>query len=160
MSTPDVTISLNDLAKDIEKYMTTYAREYCKQAADDLTDFAKNTILDFYDDYNPLYYDRTFEFRDHSVKRYYKDRPERGYCVGGVRIGNFGIPKDNYNLDVHDVIDWSLQGYHGVDIMGINKVKPLERLNDFFNDMSWRNKLSKDTHNKCKKLDYKVLDFK
>lgn len=67
-------------------FLETFATTFCKNAADELTKTAEYAISEFYNDYEPSWYDRTYELKNNSYKRYYKNNGRRAW--GGVYIGD------------------------------------------------------------------------
>lgn len=69
---------------DVEKFVKIYCSTGARITADIFTKIASLTIQEFYNDYSPKYYDRTFDMRDNSYKKYLHNNG-RSY-TGGVRI--------------------------------------------------------------------------
>ena len=59
-------VKKDDLRKDLKKYTMAYAKEYVRVGADELTKQAQTAMSMFYSDYDPMYYDRTYDLFSNS----------------------------------------------------------------------------------------------
>ena len=151
------------LEKDLKKYGECFCRTYANKAADEITKFAKVAIEQFYNDYSPLYYNRTDDLKNNSYFRYYKDN---GKTVrGGVRISSKNM-KDYVNgnqiTSAYDVATWTwLHGYHGYlrhdPMQRIYTFPPVVMVEMAIGDPVFQQKLIDTASNKAKKLNYSVL---
>ena len=74
------------IGKEAYDYAKRYATAYCQLAAAELTETAKKAIQRFYDDYKPVYYNRTFDLLNNSYTKYYRNTGRVIY--GGVYINS------------------------------------------------------------------------
>ena len=106
-------IDKKGLEKDIETWITTYAKAYCHKASEEITRMAKDAIYLFYEQYQPLYYNRTDDLKSRSYSPYYHNNGRIIY--GGVIISaekmqpykNSGITKEEITMSA-----WE-RGIHG-----------------------------------------------
>lgn len=107
-------INKDKLVKDLETWIYSYSNAYCDRAADLLTESARLAILDFYNSYKPLEYDRYYDLRDNGYKRYKHNNGKNMY--GGVYIGYqymdeyFGKGIDHLEMVTGMTL---FHGYHG-----------------------------------------------
>lgn len=81
-----VSIDVEALRRDIQRYANNVCRYAASEIADDLTEAAKLAIQAFYDDYTPVKYHRHFwNFRSNAYRRYYSNPHNRIYR-GGVEL--------------------------------------------------------------------------
>lgn len=118
------------LKSDFIKYQNNIGRHITQKMTDDLTDYAKSVIEDFYDQYTPkesIHYKRHGYFRD-VPQRYYKKRGD--VFIGGVDLindlpdvyfGSYSEPEQVFNR----VIFGGLHGYASLGIpKGITTIPP------------------------------------
>lgn len=81
-------IDMQALEADVWKYMKTYARTFAKEASYAAVGYAKEAVDQFYNNYTPLSYRRTYNLQrgSYASKRYYHENGNRIY--GGVRISS------------------------------------------------------------------------
>lgn len=99
------------------KKLNKRAREECRlfatMAADKFTELAATAIAQFYADYTPAYYDRTYDMLNNSYRRYYLNKGNRYY--GGVIGDSSGLSEYvGSGLSTGDI--WTnvwYKGYHG-----------------------------------------------
>lgn len=128
-------INMKQLQQDVDKYLKTFAKTYCKAAADNITDFAKSAIEQFYTDYSPHYYVRTHNLMNNSYERYFHDNGRIMY--GGVRISSNNM-HDNYNGTPEQVAWSGWHGYHGLPLSdSIQTTAPLSIVEDMMNNQSF-----------------------
>ena len=126
--TPNYTKEIQEFRDDIREYLKTYARTFCGVAADELTRVAKSAMADFYNDYSPKVYQRTFDLRDNSYKRYFRDNGRRVY--GGVRISAenmqpYGNIWTGRLVDPEIIVNSAWEhGWHGRGDIGIPPMSP------------------------------------
>ena len=166
-----IKMDLSGLEGDIRKYLKTYAKSYAKQAEKQFTKNAQTCIEMFYNDYSPIYYDRTFDLLNNSYKPYFKNNGTTYY--GGVRItADFMSPYYSGGIMSHTYTDpiviaqlgW--HGWHG-DPTGYNgrfnpihTTPPLDMLMDFASNSSFINIIENYAEKNALKQTYKYLQFK
>lgn len=155
--------------KDINKFVKTYAREYCNLAADMITDAAKVAIEQFYKSYKPIPlseggYDRTWDLRRNSAQRYFHDNGRA--FIGGVRICTDKMsPYKGKNVWSPETVveaTWT-KGYHGRfgndSNRGIYTFPPLSSLQQFVGNKKNFEKINEQALTFAKKQRYKVQKF-
>ena len=159
------------LEGDIRKYLKTYAKSYAKQAEKQFTKNAQTCIEMFYNDYSPIYYDRTFDLLNNSYKPYFKNNGTAYY--GGVRItADFMSPyysgsvMNNNTTDPIIIAQLGWHGWHG-DPTGYNgrfepihTSSPLDRLINFASNEYVVSAINKYAEKKALSQNYKYLKFK
>lgn len=105
--------NVSNIVKDFESRLKRYVSQIvinmANDIADDLTLEAKNSIVDFYNHYNPSYYTRTGSMK-YSYKRYYRNHSS--HITAGVELLSSEIP-DVYSDPVSEVLDRVYAGFHG-----------------------------------------------
>lgn len=145
---------LNELYKDCETYLKTYARAYCREAKKELTKTAKYAIQQFYNDYTPRYYVRTNNLLRRSYKSYYKDNGRQVY--GGVYITSENMFENYDGVSANYVMEAGWSGWHGMkgsdyinnwelipNIRPIYTEPPINIVKDKKDDEKFQEKLSK-----------------
>jgi len=159
------------LQKDINKYLKTFAETYCKQAAKEITNIAEDAINKFYDDYSPIYYDRTFDLLHNSYSPYYHNNGKAIY--GGVRISShkmqdyinsYGMGGQWSTTSAFDVVSWTWKaGYHGYEggesSRPIHTFPPIAMVQMEMGNKSFLDKLQKNASSIAEKQQYSVLTF-
>lgn len=149
------------LEQDVEKYLRTFAKVYCRNAQVEATKMAKYAIKQFYKDYKPDYYDRTFDLRDNSYSPYYHDNGMRIY--GGVRINSDNMQPYNrgtkYETDPFEVADVAWHGWHGVPIRGIYTTPPLDIVKQMMAEENFLYKIRNNAESAAKSQSYTYLRF-
>lgn len=148
------------LEKDLQKWVKTYAEAYCRQAALELTETAKYAIQKFYDDYNPRYYDRTYDLRDNSYSLYYHNNGRKIY--GGVRISAINMQDYKNGTSADDVVGWTwFEGKHGFldhDMdYPIYTYPPINIVREKRDDAAFLQKLTDYATKEAKKQSYQIL---
>lgn len=125
------------LKKDLKKYIGNFMSGTAGKIRDDLTAEASQSIIDFYNDYTPIYYHRHYyNFTKNSYKKYYVNAHGTIYH-GGVKLTPDKMA-DIYQDPVSEVFDAVYSGFHGVSSMFVSpytfevtpvmKPSPIERL--------------------------------
>ena len=120
---------------DLEKKAYESALFTAHKARVMLYNALRSCIQNYYKEYTPKVYNRTYEFMNNSYKGYERHRSNQ-VAIGGVRISADNIPDDNYGTEIQfgdgfiytdddawDVIENNMQGYHGYQYMayaGVN----------------------------------------
>ena len=150
------------LIKDLKKYMYTFADEYCHEAATEITKIAKYAIEQFYNDYSPDYYDRTYDLRENSYSRYYHNNGRAIY--GGVRINSEKMQPYNrgskWETNPFEVASFAWHGWHGNPIRNIYTTPPLDIVKEGASKQEFLNKLREKAENVAKNQEYSILKFK
>lgn len=165
-----IKLNVKDLENDILKYMKNFSKAYAKEGEKQITIKAQNCIKKFYNDYSPIYYNRTYDLRDNSYVPYYHDNGKAFY--GGVRItSDFMSPYYSggiMNYSYTDPIIIAQLGWHGWhgDPTGYNgkfnpihTTPPLNMLTNFINNKSFLDSMYKYADKKASKQKYKVLNI-
>lgn len=164
-------INERELQKDINKYLKTFAETYCKQASKEITKMAENAINKFYDDYCPIYYDRTFDLLHNSYSPYYHNNGRNVY--GGVRISSERMQdyKNSWSdfsnwktTSAYDVASWTWKaGYHGYEDgdsrRPIHTFPPIAMVQMEMGNKSFLNRLQKNASSVAEKQQYSFLMF-
>ena len=74
-------VKRSDLYSDLKKYTMAFAKEYVRIGADELTKEAKNAMSMFYGDYDPQYYDRTYDLYSNSYSRYIHNNSQKKFLL-------------------------------------------------------------------------------
>ncbi|WP_346961244.1 hypothetical protein [Clostridium sp.] len=155
-------INENLLREDIRKYLRTFAESYCRDAEREITKMAKYAIENFYSDYSPIYYDRTFDLRDNSYESYYKDNGSIVY--GGVRIYSDKM-RDYKSSNAFEVANLGWHGWHG-DKDGykghfspIYTRPPIAMVRQWMNNRNFLYTITKKAESKAKKQNYNYISF-
>lgn len=160
---------MKDIQADVKKYLETYARESSKYAAKKLTEKAQYCIEQFYKDYSPDYYDRTYDLRDNSYSPYVHNNG-RVY-FGGVRISSddmspyySGFSKVNTSDYTDPIVIAQLgwHGYHGHPVAYGNfkpiiTPAPLGMLKEYFQSDEFNDGVREYATKKAKENEYKYL---
>ena len=116
------------IRNEIKDYLRTYALTFCSIAADELTRTAESAIAEFYNDYEPKFYERTFDLRDNSYRRYFHDNGRRVY--GGVRISAdkmqpYGNIWTGRVVEPEIIVNGAWEhGWHGNPVFGVKPMSP------------------------------------
>lgn len=167
----NIQIDLSGIKADVKKYLKTYCEAYTKEASAKLTDMAQSSIEMFYQDYTPIYYDRTYDLLNNSYAQYYKNNGKAYY--GGVRItADFmkpyysgGIMNRNYTEPIV-IAQLGWHGWHG-DPTGYNGIfqpihttSPLDTLLSFSKSKNFIKGVEKYAEKNAISQKYKYLQFK
>lgn len=151
------------LEKDLEKWIKVYSTEFCKEAADKITDKAKDAIRRFYEEYTPEYYNRTDDLLENSYSRYYHNNGKKVY--GGVRLHSLNMqPYKNAGITQGEIAmsAWEL-GVHGFrygdPVEKIYTTPPLYVLRQYINSDELLNHLSSHALSKAKEQKYDSFIF-
>lgn len=155
-------VNEKDLKDDVEKFLRSYAESYVQKAKHDITEFAKSAILEFYEEYTPTYYDRTFDLRDKSYSPYYRNTGKALY--GGVTINTRNM-QDYKGATAYEVADMSwIHGFHG-DPNGYNgrfspirTAPPIDKVKNKMRNKAFLNELSDFGYQHAKSQKYKIID--
>ena len=151
------------MQKDIEKWMKTYAETYCKQAAKEITNMAKDAIQKFYDDYTPRYYNRTFNLKIGSYSPYYHNNGRNIY--GGVRISSANM--DEYKgagISAYEIATSAWRhGLHGFEERDknnrIHTFPPIAMIQMGMGDKKFLDRLQENANNVARKQNYSTFSF-
>lgn len=150
----------NKIKKEVRDYTEKYCVAYCQKAADEITEFAKSAIYQFYNDYTPSIYDRTYDLRDNSYKRYYHNNGHGKY-YGGVRITSEDMstyqPGTVYETDPFEVVTAAYNGWHGDPIRNIYTTPPLEIIREKMKDKKFLNSIEEYAINMAAKGNYEII---
>ena len=144
-----------DLYNECKAYLTAYGIAYCQKAADELTKAAQIAIEQFYNGYEPAPmnkggYDRTYNLKNNSYKRYYKNNGR--VAEGGVYIGSDymdtyykktreGFVERDPDLVSSTAWETGLHGIYGLHVeSGVNEI-PIVMFNKKFNDKEFQDSL-------------------
>ena len=136
-------ITLKQLDKIIEKASKDAALNCAQRITDELTWRAKECISEFYDEYEPKYYDRwgQLENTPHEIlptKIDAEKNIEKYIC--GVSINSYDM-RELYEISAENVFDLAIHhGYHGLPgyfgkngyIEGIKYKSTIEKMNEYF----------------------------
>lgn len=160
-----------DLKRDIVNMFNATMSAYCKKAADELTETAKYAISEFYKDYQPDWYDRTYNLKNNSYKRYYKNHSSHftGRFTGGVYIGTdymktyyketqdglverdpFIVASTAWEGGLHGIYGWHTEE-------GRNGVIPMKIIDDKMKDEKFLSELEDVARTAMYKQKYKYL---
>lgn len=154
------------LKDDILKYMKTFSEAYVKEGSKQLTNEAKYCIEQFYEDYTPHFYNRTYDLRDNSYRPYIHNNGRIYY--GGVRItSDFMSPyySGNTVTDAFTVAQLGWHGWHG-DPTGYNgrfepikTTPPLDILTRFFKSEKFLKSVNNYAEDVAVNQSYTYLNF-
>ena len=163
-------IEINEqlIKKDLEKFIDTFGKTLASKVADKSVADAKAVLEEFYLDYQPRYYNRTFDLLNNSYHRYYKNHTTTFY--GGVILSSKRM-RDYKNTPKQDVFNWTiLDGYHGYNwykgadgervIDPITSRPPISKLMERIYDKPSFEQLKKEALKEAEKGNYKTLRFK
>lgn len=162
-----VEVDAATIERDVIKYFKTYAREYAKEASEQLTKKAKTCIEMFYNDYTPKYYDRTEDLKDNSVYSYFKNQGNDTY-YGGVRISTDKMQPYYSGKDITDPLTVAQLGWHGFhgDPTGYSgrfepiwTTSPLSVLTQFATSQQFFNSIDESASKMTLSQNYEVLEF-
>lgn len=119
---------INDLEKDMKTFESIYLRNCARLASEELEEQYLFIIDQFYNDYSPTQYVRTYGMRNDVYKRYYKNKGNK--YQGGVRLNAGWLDERNYAInDMDYLFDIVLQfGWHGSPDVAITTPSPIESL--------------------------------
>ena len=102
----------NKLKQDLKKYASAVCTSLAGQFRDEMYKEAHFVIEDFYNDYEPIYYNRHYNnFRKNSFKKHYKN-PHNSIIRGGIELTPNELD-DLYRADKEYVFNLVYLGYHG-----------------------------------------------
>lgn len=143
-------IMTNTLKKELRDFTSDICSQLAKEAAYEITNEAKNAMNDFYNDYAPTSYRRTYGFYYKSYKRYYNNNRSKYYYAGVIitippttyrRNGGI-IPEDGADFTKWDLLNLVYSGYHGmIENFGLPPIppttpSPAERINNKLNSIA------------------------
>lgn len=156
-------INDKELQKDINKYLKTFAETYCKQAAKEITEMAKDSIQKFYDNYTPKYYNRTDDLLNNSYSPYYHNNGRNVY--GGVRISSANMqPYKGVGISAYEIASsaWR-QGLHGFEERDknnrIHTFPPIAMVQMGMGDKKFLDRLQNNASSVAEKQHYSILKF-
>ena len=134
---------LDKLDEVIKKASKEAALSCAQRITDELTWRAKECVAEFYDEYEPSYYDRwgQLETTPHEINpvRVNAEKNIEKY-MGGVRIDSSDM-RELYEISADSVFDLAIgHGYHGLPgymgsqgyIEGIKYKSTIEKMNEYF----------------------------
>lgn len=118
MSSRTVKIDLKDFGKTIKQYANNIAAQTAIDIKDDLSNYAYETMLEFYADYTPKVYKRgkrnfigvISSNGTRAFRGYYKNRGDR--FEGGLLFTQ-EVMFDDYHASTEQVLNSVLEGWHG-----------------------------------------------
>lgn len=140
----DKLFDTRNIARDVRKYLMNYAKAYVEIASKDLTSIAQKYIQNFYVDYSPIYYDRTFDFRDNSYEKIF-EHTANGYRGGVLLTWKNMSPYTkawngvNERKTIDPSIVWAdaIEGFHGArnspHLPKTMKPSPMTLINEYYN---------------------------
>ena len=172
----NVSIDRKNIQKDLHDFLQTFAETITKTAADKITADAKASIEEYYLDYQPKYYNRTFDLLHNSFYRHYENHGHTywgGVVLSPGKMKNYitrGFLSNTQTITKkEDVFKWTwLEGFHGYHwgmengsrwIDPIQTTPPISRLLQRFNDKAFYENLKQEALSKAKKKSYKYLKF-
>lgn len=127
------------LKKDINSYLNTFAKTYVTEAIKELEDKANECVAYFYDDYEPVIYQRTFQFLDNSVtsETWKIKGGYAGYVdlMSDVSGGNMIYVSNEFTDEVIREENWNGRRFKGDS----TNPSPLFYLMEFFNNKNFNN---------------------
>lgn len=149
-------VKKDDLRKDLKKYTMAYAKEYVRVGADELTKQAQTAMSMFYSDYDPMYYDRTYDLFSNSYSRYIHNNGNIYY--GGVRISSDGMSPYHHgngeSVSASMIADMGWHGFHGPDI---KTSSPLDYLSQILSSIE--SEAEARAEKVAESLSYSVIQF-
>ena len=101
-----------DLIQDLRKYASSICTSLASQVRDEMHKEAQYAIEEFYNHYDPLYYNRHYyNFKKNSFEKYYKN-PHNSIVRGGIVLTPYALD-DLYRADKEYVFNLVYLGFHG-----------------------------------------------
>lgn len=94
MSNKNIKVS-SKLIEDMQKYGNDIAKYIATYTRDTLYNNYMEIMKDFYDDYSPKSYHRTYQMKKNSYKKYYRNSHGNTY-YGGIQLTPDDISPNNY----------------------------------------------------------------
>ena len=119
---------INDLEKDMHTLESMILQNCARLTSEELEEQYLFIIDQFYADYAPTQYVRTYGMKNDIYKRYYKNRGNR--YQGGIQLNSDWLDSRNYAIqDTGYLFDIVIQfGWHGSDSVFVSTPSPLESL--------------------------------
>lgn len=135
----------NDLEKDVEVFKNKVLIN-CARIASEVLEDEYLTIMDmFYEDYFPIYYDRTFGLRNNTCERYYKHVGKT--YRGGVSLSSRNMKQEDYRAEVEYIFNISVfKGWHGNDSIFVSSPSPFDSLKIFKDSLVHDMNLGRDSY--------------
>ena len=92
---PKVEIDIKAIEADLFVFAETFCSTVALEAVSMIKDFAFHEMIEYYNEYDPYVYIRTFKMRDHSYKKHY-EKINNGF-EGGIDIHS----SNTYHPDKH-----------------------------------------------------------
>lgn len=160
------------LREDIEKYLRVFAETYCKKGEANITKLAHYAMQEFYRDYTPKYYDRTYDLYDPKKKHkqsngsvipYYHNNGDAIY--GGVKISSENMslyqPFSANPTDPFEVASFAWNGWHGHPLRDIYmSPTPLEIVRKMMNKKRFLYEMRIAAERVATSQKYSILKFK
>lgn len=81
-----MSVQPEQIRADIKKFVEIYCKAGARIASEEFTRRAEDAIMNFYLDYSPTWYDRTYNMLENSYSKWYKNNSNIIY--GGVKISS------------------------------------------------------------------------
>lgn len=127
------------ITRDVIKYLSVYSEQCVRIATEMLREKAAEAMKRFYDDYDPIYYNRTYDLKDNSYKTFYKKNGNR--YRGGVIVcpDNMSPYASSYGtgakeVDPMEILQLGWHGFHGHPSNGVSRMSPnpLDIMNEIY----------------------------
>lgn len=162
-----VNADMIELENDVWKYMRAYTRAYIHEAADAAVGFAKDAIEQFYKNYDPRSYRRTYNLEGYSYERHYENRWDKNYrggvCITSKNMDPYVKYVNHHPIDIDPYpiakAAW-LQGMHGwPKAAQIDSDNPVHIVSTKLNDKQNLNKFHEKALQVARSKKYNVLSF-
>lgn len=119
---------------DLEKDITVFKKKVlinCARIASGVLEDEYLTIMDmFYEDYSPIFYDRTYGVKYDTYERYYKNTGKS--YRGGIALSAQNMNQDDYRAETEYIFDISvIKGWHGDDSIFVSSPSPFDSIRIF-----------------------------
>lgn len=154
----NVNINENDIFNDLKKFADTYGKVFMWEAADIIADFAFKQMSEYYDEYTPKYYSRSFLMMFFSYKKYqvHSGNTYEGGILIDSSFTNHELDSEYYTEDYIYSDVW-IKGKHG-DNKG--KADRFGRLKKKAFSKGTMSKLDKIAMKTAKSQSYSIINFK
>ena len=147
---------IDDIEDDLDLYTKTYASAAAHRGAEEITNYAKIAVDNFYSSYSPEYYNRWDNFRAGSYSLYLKNNGDIYY--GGVKLSSEGMfDYPNAGISTDDVFRIAMfGGIHGSPSVAVS-TPPRNMIQDFVKNESFLNMVQDVAAKEARSQNYKVL---
>ena len=147
---------LQDIQDDIDLQNKTYASAAAHKGAEEITNFAKIAVDEFYGSYDPKYYNRWDNFKTGSYSPYLKNNGDIYY--GGVKLSSGGMYEyPNAGISAADVFQMAMfGGIHGSPSVAVTE-PPHDIIQKFVKDEGFQQKIQDIASKEARGQNYKVL---